>query len=87
MSRSPDPILARRARIAFWVLVGKRVGYGALLIAIVGFVVGAVTDFPAVVVAICVAGLITAIVVLPAPIVFGYGIKAAEREERGASGH
>jgi hypothetical protein len=84
---SPDPILTRRARIAFWVRLGKRVGYGALLIAIVGFVIGAATDFPAVVVAICVAGLITAIVVLPAPIVFGYGIKAAEREERGAPGH
>ena len=69
MTATPDPILTRRARIAFWVRLGKRVGYTALLVAI------------------CVAGLITAIVVLPAPIVFGYGIKAAEREERGGSGH
>ena len=87
MTGALDPILARRARIAFWVRLGKQIGYSALLIAIVGFVVGAASDFPGVVVAICVAGLITAIVVLPAPIVFGYGIKAAEREERGAPGH
>lgn len=87
MTRTPDPILIRRARIAFWVRLGKQIGYGALAVAIVGFVIGAATDFPGVVVTICLVGLITAIVVLPAPIVFGYGIKAAEREERGVSGH
>ncbi len=87
MNRAPDPILTRRARIAFWVRLGKRIGYGALAVAIVGFVLGAATDFPGVVVTICIVGLITAIIVLPAPIVLGYGIKAAEREERGAPGH
>jgi hypothetical protein len=87
VTRTPDPILIRRARIAFWVRLGKRIGYGALAVAIVGFVIGAATDFPSVVVTICIVGLITAIVVLPAPIVFGYGIRAAEREERGGTGH
>jgi hypothetical protein len=87
VTSTPDPILKRRGRIAFWVRLGKQIGYGALTVAILGFVVGAATDFPGVVVTICVAGLVTAIVVLPAPIVFGYGIRAAEREERGARGH
>jgi len=40
------------------------------------------TDFPAVAVDLSVAALVVAIVVLPVPIVLGYGIRAAEREER-----
>jgi hypothetical protein len=62
--------------------VGKRIGYAALVVAVVSFVVAAATDFPAVAVDISVAALVVAIVVLPVPIVLGYGIRAAEREER-----
>lgn len=78
-----DPVLARRARIATLVTLGKRIGYSALLVAIVAFGIGLSTGFPAWTVDLVVVGLIVSIVVLPAPIVFGYGIKAAEREERG----
>ncbi|MBM3693243.1 MAG: hypothetical protein FJW77_08140 [Actinobacteria bacterium] len=67
--------------------LGKRVGYSALLIAIVVFFVGLATNFPAWTVDVVVAGLVVAIVVLPAPIVFGYGVRAAEREERGGRAH
>ncbi len=79
----PDPVVARRARIARVVGLAKRVGYLALLAAIVAFAVGAVAGFPGWTVAVVVAGLLVAIVVLPLPIVLGYGIRAAEREERG----
>lgn len=78
-----DPVMVRRRRIAALVKVGKRVGYTALLVAIVVFFLGLATDFPTWTVDVIVAALVVSIVVLPAPIVFGYGIRAAEREERG----
>jgi hypothetical protein len=77
-----DPVLAKRARIARWVALGKRVGYLALLVAIIAFFVGVVADFPEWVVAVSVTGLVLACVILPLPIVFGYGVRAAEREDR-----
>ncbi len=78
-----DPVLERRARIARMVALGKRVGYLALLVAIVAFVVSVLTGFPDWAVGLSMGGLVVAIVVLPLPIVFGYGIRAAERDERG----
>lgn len=77
-----DPVRARRARIARLVAAGKRVGYGALLVAIVAFFAGVVSDFPTWTVVASTAGLVVACVVLPLPIVLGYGIRAAERDER-----
>jgi hypothetical protein len=82
-----DPVLVRRARIGRMVAVGKRIGYGALLAAMVGFVAGTVSGFPSWSIAVAVGGLIVAIVVLPVPIVLGYGIRAAEREEQGGRFH
>ena len=78
-----DPVRARRAHIARLVAIGKRVGYSALLIAIVAFFAGLVLHFPGWSVFLTVAGLVVACVVLPLPIVFGYGVRAAEREDRG----
>ena len=78
-----DPVRARRARIARLVAVGKRVGYTALLVAIVAFFAGLLLHFPDWSVFLTVAGLVVACVVLPLPIVFGYGVRAAEREDRG----
>jgi hypothetical protein len=78
-----DPVVARRARIARLVTAAQRVGYAFLLLAIVVFVVGIATDFPAWTVDLTVGSLVVAIVVLPVPIVLGYGVRAAEREERG----
>ena len=78
-----DPVLARRARIARAVRLGRQAGYAALMISIVSFVVAAVTAFPAVAVDISIAALVAAIVILPVPIVLGYGVRAAEREDRG----
>jgi hypothetical protein len=78
----PDPVLARRARIARVVRYGQRAGYAALLVAVVSFVVAAATDFPAAAVDLSIAALVAAIVILPVPIVLGYGVRAAERDER-----
>jgi len=83
VSDASDPVLARRARIARAVKIAQRVGYLALGIAVVAFITAFATDFPSWLVTITVAALIAAIVILPLPIVFGYGVRAAEREERG----
>jgi ABC-type proline/glycine betaine transport system permease subunit len=78
-----EETLVRRAKIARLVALGKRTGYGALLVAIGAFVVAAISGFPSWTVTVATVGLVIACVALPGAIVFGYGIKAAEREERG----
>lgn len=77
-----DPVRQRRARIANIVRIAQRVGYASLLVAIVAFVAGIASNFPNWLVVVTVAALVFAIVVLPVPIVLGYGVRAAEREER-----
>ena len=77
-----DPVLERRARIARVVKIAKRVGYSLLLGAIVLFAVAAATGFPSGVVTATVIALVGACIVLPLPIVFGYGLNAAAREDR-----
>jgi hypothetical protein len=77
-----DPVLARLARIARLAAAGKRIGYTALAVAIVAFFVGVATSFPKWTVAVSIAGLAVSSVVLPIPIVLGYGVRAAAREDR-----
>ncbi len=77
-----DPVVVRRARIARWVGLAKRVGYSLLLLAVVLFLIAAVTGFPSGLVTATAVALIAACVVLPVPIVMGYGLRAAEREDR-----
>jgi hypothetical protein len=79
---SEDPVLARRARIARLAALGKRVGYTALLVAIVSFFIGVATSFAPWTVVVSTAGLVAACVILPIPIVLGYGVRAAAREDR-----
>jgi hypothetical protein len=53
-----------------------------LLVAIVAFFVGVATEFPSWSVTVSIAGLAIACLVLPLPIVLGYGVRAADREDR-----
>ena len=77
-----DPIRARRARIARFVRHARHAGYTALAVSVVSFVVAAATDFPALAVDLSIAALVAAIVILPLPIILGYGVRAAERDDR-----
>ena len=79
---SEDPVLARRARIARLAAVGKRAGYTALLVAIISFFIGVATSFAPWTVVVSTTGLVAACVILPIPIVLGYGVRAAAREDR-----
>ena len=77
-----DPVLAKRARASELANMGKRLGYSVILIAIVVFAIGVITGFEewmVVVVTTCLA--LSAVFLVPAVIV-GYGVSAANREER-----
>ena len=79
-----DSVLVRRAQITKLVGMGKRIGYGLYLVAIVGFVLAFVQgQSDTWVVIVIVSMLVGSVFLLPA-IIFGYGVKAAEREERRA---
>jgi hypothetical protein len=77
-----DPVRARRARIARWVELGQRIGYGLFGLAIVGFVVGFAVGFEGAFVGGIVACLLVGSAVLAPAIVLGYAVRAAEREDR-----
>jgi hypothetical protein len=82
MVNEPDPVVARRVRIAHHVGRARRIGYFALLVSMASFVVALVTDFPALWVNLSIGALVAACLILPVPIVLGYGVRAAEREDR-----
>ena len=79
---SSDPVRVRRARIARLVELGQRVGYGLFGLAIALFFVGFAAGFSAAIVTIIIAALLIGSAVLAPAIVFGYAVKAAEREDR-----
>jgi hypothetical protein len=79
---SGDPVLARRARVKRLVTVGQRVGYALFGVAVVAFFVGFVAGFTDTVVTVIEVSLLIGSIVLAPAIVFAYGVKAAEREDR-----
>jgi hypothetical protein len=81
-----DPVLDRRRRIAGLVVLGKRVGYGLFALATVLFVVGMVAGLTTALTSGIVASLLIGSLVLAPAIVFGYAVKAADREDRLARG-
>ncbi len=78
-----DPVLERRAQIAKLVSAGQRVGYGLFGLALVLFVVGLAAGFGNGVATIITGCLVVGSLILAPAIVFGYGIKAAERADLG----
>ena len=77
-----DPVLVRRERLRRLAALGSRVGYAALLVAIVAFLVGVLSDLPGWSVTVVVTGLAVATVCLVPSIILGYAVKAAAREDR-----
>ncbi|HWJ96555.1 MAG TPA: hypothetical protein VNQ33_00265 [Acidimicrobiales bacterium] len=83
-----DPVLVRRARIAKAVTIGQRLGYALFGIATIAFFVGLAAGYTPALVRVIVGCLLGGSAVLAPAIVFGYAVKAAEREEQGLpSGH
>jgi len=77
-----DPVRARRARIDKASRLGQRVGYLLYLVAVVAFFVGFATDYSTALIVVIVAGLGVGSAFLLPSIIFGYAVKAAEREDR-----
>jgi hypothetical protein len=77
-----DPVLARRQRIARLTEWGQRLGYGLFGLAVLLFAIGAAMGFRSPVVIAVTVCLATGSLVLAPAIVFGYAVKAAEREDR-----
>ena len=78
-----DPVLVRRARISRLVDAGQRIGYSLWLVAIVVFAIGAATKFRPAMVTIVIGCLAAGSALLAPAIVIGYGVKAADRADRG----
>lgn len=88
MNATNDPVLARRARITSLVSMGKRIGYGLFGLAIVLFFVGFATSWSVGITTSIVVSLLVGSVILAPAIIFGYGLRAAERADQGLSdGH
>lgn len=77
-----DAVLAKRARISTLVSVGKRVGYGLFLVAIVGFAIGFAGTFSDGLVSVIVGSMVIGSLILAPAIVFDYAVKAAIRDDR-----
>jgi hypothetical protein len=77
-----DPVRERRARIARLVVLGQRIGYALFGVAVVGFVIGFIVGFDDAFVTVIVGCLLVGSAVLAPAIVFGYAVKAAERDDR-----
>lgn len=87
-STTNDPILAKRARIASIVTAGKRIGYGLFGLAIILFFVGFATSWSVGLTTTIIVALLIGSVILAPAIIFGYGLRAAERADQGLSdGH
>ncbi len=82
MAAVNDPVLMRRARVARLVGLGQRIGWAAFGVAAVVFMIGFLTDFPGWAATTATAALVIGSLVLAPAIVFGYAVKAAEREDR-----
>ena len=77
-----DRVRASRERIARYTLIANRVGYLFYALAIATFVIGFAISFNGVVSGVVIGSLVIGAVLLAPSIVLGYGIKAAERDDR-----
>lgn len=80
-SPSPDPVRARRERIAHLNLLANRVGYLFYALAISCFVMAFVFGFKGPLVTAVVVSLVIGSVLLAPSIVIGHAVKAAERDD------
>ena len=76
-----DPVRERRARIARLVRIGLSAGYGLFLGAVVVFLVGLVIGYTTRITSTIVACLVAGSVVLAPSIVFNYAVRAAEKDD------
>ena len=81
-AQAADPVRQRRAQIARLVSLGQRIGYSLFAVAVVAFGIGFAVGFTSTVVVIIEICLLIGSLLLAPAIVFGYAVKAADRDDR-----
>lgn len=77
-----DPVLAKRESIRKKVSLFKKIGYGLMLISIAAFFACIAIGWPLWLTWVAIASFTASCIILPLPIIFGYAITAAEKEDR-----
>ena len=77
-----DPVRAKRQKVAKYTLLANRIGYLFYALAIATFVIGFAVSFNGLVSGVVIGSLVIGSILLAPAIVLGYGIKAAERDDR-----
>ena len=84
-SHAHDDVVARRARLKRIVSLGQRTGYGLYAASLVCGAVGIRWGYTPLLSTLIAVALVAGSMLLLPTIIMGYGIKAAEREERQAA--
>lgn len=82
-SSAVDPVLQRRELYRRLSDMGQRIGYICFGLAVVLFVVAFILQFPSWLVTVIIASMVIGSIVLAPAIVFAYGVKAADAEDKG----
>ncbi|MCP4966736.1 MAG: hypothetical protein GY926_16105, partial [bacterium] len=82
MTIDDDPVLASRARIAGWVSLGLRTGYGLFGLAMIIFFASTIFDLNRLTTGAMTFCLLVGSAILAPSLVFSYAIKAASRADR-----
>jgi lipopolysaccharide export LptBFGC system permease protein LptF len=77
-----DPVRERRAQVARWSLLANRIGYLFVAVAMALFVIAFAVGFSSTMATLVIVSFVIGCVLLAPSIVIGYGVKAAEREDR-----
>jgi hypothetical protein len=78
---TPDPVLARRAKVARLCQLGQRIGYTLFGVFLVLIVIGLFTGFPDALATLATICLIVGSVALAPAITLSYAVKAADRAD------
>jgi hypothetical protein len=78
-----DPIRQRRELVARFAAMARLAGWSLFGLAVVAFVIGLVTGLTGVVVVIVIGSIALGSTLLLPAIIVGFGVTAAEREDRG----
>ena len=80
---SDDPVRLRRRQVARLAKIARRAGWSLFGLAVVVFVAGVVIGLTTLVVVLVVGSLVVGSALLLPAIIIGFGVSAAEREDRG----
>jgi len=78
-----DPIRQRRELVARFAAMGRLAGWSLFGLAFVAFIVGMLTGLDGVVVVVVIGCIALGSTLLLPAIIIGFGVTAAEREDRG----